>query len=387
MAVHPRGRGERGVPGSRRGSAPGSSPRTRGTRGKDSTCLALARFIPADAGNAREGTRPGGSSAVHPRGRGERLGTNERCNHQRRFIPADAGNARHCACKYTPVPVHPRGRGERSTLSSTIDTDCGSSPRTRGTLTDKSTAKKGIRFIPADAGNAEMSFTASVTGSVHPRGRGERIGSRLIHPIKHGSSPRTRGTRSLCASDSGTGRFIPADAGNAIYGSAYKPGDSVHPRGRGERSLADCAKSSPCGSSPRTRRTRMDRMCAMYLHRFIPADAGNAHRRTHTPWYVAVHPRGRGERVPRHPMVTWICGSSPRTRGTPGNPTSFLALRRFIPADAGNAPSGRTQYHASAVHPRGRRGTRQHYSYALSNNRFIPADAGNATSSRSWLSK
>ena len=54
------------------------------------------------------------------------------------------------------------------------------------------------------------------------------------HKLVDGSSPRTRGTRSIIMISTITTRFIPADAGNT-HGCMGKSGKmAVHPRGRGE---------------------------------------------------------------------------------------------------------------------------------------------------------
>ena len=172
--VHPRGRGERQQCLTVSRSRAGSSPRTRGTR--------LIYVAPAGAG---------------------------------RFIPADAGNAGERSMGATVEAVHPRGRGERATATISAGTGAGSSPRTRGTLFVFVINTQVVRFIPADAGNAREEWRAADTAPVHPRGRGERrTGSNQLCRVR-GSSPRTRGTRAYNPATGDAVRFIPADAGNA----------------------------------------------------------------------------------------------------------------------------------------------------------------------------
>jgi hypothetical protein len=54
-SVHPRACGERGFDGSEDAIFTGSSPRVRGTPGRDDLKIALNRFIPARAGNTFAG--------------------------------------------------------------------------------------------------------------------------------------------------------------------------------------------------------------------------------------------------------------------------------------------------------------------------------------------
>ena len=53
------------------------------------------------------------------------------------------------------------------------------------------------RFIPAHAGNTMTSERAQARRSVHPRARGEHAEAAHDELARHGSSPRTRGTRFL----------------------------------------------------------------------------------------------------------------------------------------------------------------------------------------------
>ena len=71
MTVHPRARGEQGVPGAQLGNALGSSPRTRGTGHRQHASGQIGRFIPAHAGNSTPPSPHRRSSTVHLRARGE----------------------------------------------------------------------------------------------------------------------------------------------------------------------------------------------------------------------------------------------------------------------------------------------------------------------------
>ncbi len=174
--VHPRGGGERISALRAAISAAGSSPRGRGTREPLRGSDLARRFIPAGAGNASASARLSNTASVHPRGGGERsvpLNPEKGCDGSSprgrgtlfvrwqaiavaRFIPAGAGNAHFSANSRVSVSVHPRGGGERTARISCTRQNGGSSPRGRGTPHSARTKPAHLRFIPAGAGNAGL---------------------------------------------------------------------------------------------------------------------------------------------------------------------------------------------------------------------------------------
>ena len=152
-----------------------------------------------------------------------------------------------------------------------------------------------------------------------------------------GSSPHARGTPRTPTRRAPWRRFIPACAGNATASVSTTATVSVHPRMRGERIVPAADNPVARGSSPHARGTLKLRRLARALRRFIPACAGNAveDRRAERP--PPVHPRMRGERVIQLADGRLLIGSSPHARGT--HPALDLDLEghRFIPACAGNA--------------------------------------------------
>ena len=86
--------------------------------------------------------------------------------------------------------------------------------------------------------------------------------------------------------------------------------------------------------------------------RFIPAHAGNRNRLDHTNEKSSVHPRACGEQIRGAPTRVFVCGSSPRMRGTGGDDPVESPAGRFIPAHAGNSPLGYVGSRRYAVHPR-----------------------------------
>ena len=155
--------------------------------------------------------------------------------------------------------------------------------------------------------------------------------------LRIGSSPHTRGTLRFPRAIGAMRRFIPAYAGNATYRVSTAWHCAVHPRIRGEREQREGLGIKTIGSSPHTRGTPSSRLVAKLHHRFIPAYAGNANLTEPCWWTYTVHPRIRGERGSRFRANRQTLGSSPHTRGTPGQPVQSDRARRFIPAYAGNA--------------------------------------------------
>ena len=152
----------------------GSSPRMRGTPEKHRLHDCPQRFIPAYAGNAIAVFCGIDSNPVHPRVCGERgdrmVGESFRGGSSPRmrgtlanrhlhlaairFIPAYAGNAKDGSAKAHLNSVHPRVCGERKRRIRQSAFELGSSPRMRGTPRPPNTTMRSERFIPAYAGNA-----------------------------------------------------------------------------------------------------------------------------------------------------------------------------------------------------------------------------------------
>ena len=168
-------RGERCRRETRMMDSTGSSPHTRGTHDRASSCRSNGRFIPAYAGNARPAARPS-----------------------------------------QEVPVHPRMRGERGDGADPPIQTVGSSPHTRGTHGDDGDLERLPRFILAYAGNAVHCLDESGALLVHPRIRGERELALCVLADRLGSSPHARGTHFLFLRLGLFERFIPAYAGNAL---------------------------------------------------------------------------------------------------------------------------------------------------------------------------
>ncbi len=111
-----------------------------------------------------------------------------------RFIPAGAGNTDISNKGHLRFPVYPRWRGEHVYSSPHTITADGLSPLARGTLVDRSGADKPARFIPAGAGNTLSSSAMRRSAAVYPRWRGEHARGSINQQITVGLSPLARGT-------------------------------------------------------------------------------------------------------------------------------------------------------------------------------------------------
>ena len=193
--AHPRSRGENRlglIPACR---SPGSSPLTRGKPASVEHVIPRSRLIPAHAGKTLYAWRPSWHVRAHPRSRGENLvcvaavvaraGSSPLTRGKRGrkvarlkwqgLIPAHAGKTVEPRQAGTPARAHPRSRGENHKVRPIRRADLGSSPLTRGKRqVDRKTARaRGL--IPAHAGKTRN--------------------QRPIRVDAVGSSPLTRGKR------------------------------------------------------------------------------------------------------------------------------------------------------------------------------------------------
>ncbi len=192
----------------------GSSPRGRGTRADVWGVCCMGRIIPAWAGNTRSSRSEQLMQTDHPRVGGEHSetklpvpkvcgssprgrGTHGRAaaeHAENRIIPAWAGNTPAQPFQQVRQPDHPRVGGEHSKAVSSKIVDYGSSPRGRGTLTERLIRQKIGRIIPAWAGNTSPGAKRGVLVTDHPRVGGEHGWGLITRRVCDGSSPRGRGT-------------------------------------------------------------------------------------------------------------------------------------------------------------------------------------------------
>ena len=106
------------------------------------------------------------------------------------------------------------------------------------------------------------------------------------------------------------------------------------------------------GSSPRVRGTPGQPGAGRWLARFIPARAGNTSPDQPPTGERPVHPRACGEHRLEENRNEQIDGSSPRVRGTHAAYLALAVGKRFIPARAGNTRAHSPAVPPGPVHPR-----------------------------------
>ena len=252
---HPRGCGEKVVKLGKHSIAKGSSPRVRGKGCKLRRAGSILGIIPAGAGKRGYSSARRSSPRDHPRGCGEkrrrrgrrppRPGSSPRVRgkdlnrRERRalvgIIPAGAGKRKPCRRKPGRGRDHPRGCGEKLTAARPPSPSLGSSPRVRGkgVFVGGHVGEGGI--IPAGAGKRPPSGPGSRKTKDHPRGCGEKAGSRPTRNPRSGSSPRVRGEGRSGARRRPDDGIIPAGAGRSRESDVLGVIHGDHPRGCGEK--------------------------------------------------------------------------------------------------------------------------------------------------------
>ena len=149
------------------------------------------------------------------------------------LIPAHAGKTARAIELLARMEAHPRSRGENEARRGDASLRSGSSPLTRG--------------------KRPASPSAAGACAAHPRSRGENFAGDTVCTMSDGSSPLTRGKRIQGRRRPNEGRLIPAHAGKTRVSRAMWPGQTAHPRSRGENVCDESHQSVDGGSSPLTR--------------------------------------------------------------------------------------------------------------------------------------
>ena len=212
-----------------------------------------------------------------------------------RLIPARAGNTRNLPPRAGSTAAHPRSRGEHVRRCPGFGRGRGSSPLARGTQDSDAWIRGAIRLIPARAGNT-VRGTGSIWGlAAHPRSRGEHARDRVEIEGSLGSSPLARGTHRVARRAITVGRLIPARAGNTDRTALRAAYMAAHPRSRGEHNRVKGLVFYRFGSSPLARGT-LRCCCGWFIRpRLIPARAGNTTSELVMYAMNSAHPRSRGE--------------------------------------------------------------------------------------------
>ena len=172
--------------------------------------------------------------------------------------------------------------------------------------------------------------------------------------LHRGLSPLARGTLQEGRQKDQLTRFIPAGAGNTPERRIESDIPAVYPRWRGEHPNPVIACPTIRGLSPLARGTLAAGRHASALRRFIPAGAGNTFVFNSESMYCPVYPRWRGEHTPKIDDRSVHLGLSPLARGTPPPQWLCWICCRFIPAGAGNTVASGISITTYAVYPRWR---------------------------------
>ena len=273
----------------------GSSPLTRGALRSQVSNIPPDRLIPAHAGSTEFFAAAGAASSAHPRSRGEHVrqahparprrgsspltrGARGRVDEEgvlARLIPAHAGSTAFPRGAAAITAAHPRSRGEHLLVEAECFSACGSSPLTRGAQSSALRREYRIRLIPAHAGSTDRIPGQGHESAAHPRSRGEHIIAWAFTTGVPGSSPLTRGALGEACEAARFVRLIPAHAGSTCSSALAAARSPAHPRSRGEHFEATKPTPDPRGSSPLTRGARSSRLLPPVVPRLIPAHAGS----------------------------------------------------------------------------------------------------------------
>ena len=175
--------------------------------------------------------------------------------------------------------AHPRSRGENAPIVSVLPFNQGSSPLTRGKQDGGQHGREAGRLIPAHAGKTLLTTPPRRLSAAHPRSRGENITRNCSQMVRVGSSPLTRGKRSLTVSRATLNGLIPAHAGKTTLTRTITTDTTAHPRSRGENGRAEGQQVAAGGSSPLTRGKHALVAASVNAWGLIPAHAGKTRRR------------------------------------------------------------------------------------------------------------
>ena len=271
-----------------------------------------------------------------------------------RLIPAHAGKTDGGIQTAVARKAHPRSRGENAGAGAGIAAMSGSSPLTRGKRTLAGQYGGVVGLIPAHAGKTNLGCNRCARHGAHPRSRGENMPRKIDHKRISGSSPLTRGKPSRSQRNAGQIRLIPAHAGKTSPGQGRPRWCAAHPRSRGENEQGRTPFLSPLGSSPLTRGKLDDVQRGPVGPRLIPAHAGKTLPVSPRRSRTRAHPRSRGENMGLPIGYVSTPGSSPLTRGKHG-PTHRLRFHPgLIPAHAGKTGQRLAWCLVWWAHPRSR---------------------------------
>ena len=211
----------------------------------------------------------------------------------------------------------------------------GSSPLTRGKRSVDFLVLVPTGLIPAHAGKTQPRGRSPRRARAHPRSRGENTTVGTMPGAGPGSSPLTRGKHRPQAHQLQRRGLIPAHAGKTLNLRPLRQPLQAHPRSRGENALPGAPGRAPRGSSPLTRGKPAQLHEWAARSGLIPAHAGKTRGKLGATDPHTAHPRSRGENGVGISWGSPFRGSSPLTRGKRRRLLRPWCRGGLIPAHAG----------------------------------------------------
>ena len=229
---------------------------------------------------------------------------------------------------------------------------CGLSPRVRGNRDRPPDVVPRLRSIPACAGEPARLRAVAGQPQVYPRVCGGTCPAMLVPAYFSGLSPRVRGNLDAGLRRRRGIRSIPACAGEPVACSAARCAGTVYPRVCGGTAVPQPFPFAVPGLSPRV---RGNRLCTAIMYTSagsIPACAGEPGGRHSGKPACQVYPRVCGGTNDNgHEQWAYI-GLSPRVRGNLRLLLQLPGAVGSIPACAGEPPSRPPASPLATVYPR-----------------------------------
>ena len=151
------------------------------------------RFTPTGVGTITVTSERRAAPTVHPHGRGDNARLVGGADRARRFTPTGVGTIAEVRLWIGSRTVHPHGRGDNHPDTRTARAPSGSPPRAWGQSVNAPSISWYVRFTPTGVGTMLRRVGRCGSASVHPHGRGDNLGARMLGRIVNGSPPRAWG--------------------------------------------------------------------------------------------------------------------------------------------------------------------------------------------------
>src|SRR5690606_2524969 len=209
--------------------------------------------------------------------------------------PASAGRTPSPRTGSRPASEHPRVGGEDADTTAANSALTGTPPRRRGGPRQLGRPSCLRRNTPASAGRTTPHVAPPARSSEHPRVGGEDVRRRYTMSPEIGTPPRRRGGLLAEAGEALADRNTPASAGRTTAAPSASSRASEHPRVGGEDSVVLSSSVRGCGTPPRRRGGRHERLPRDRGPRNTPASAGRTTTGRPARPRSSEHPRVGGE--------------------------------------------------------------------------------------------